>query len=457
MNGNWNMTFPKKISLRKPKVLFLACYFPPLRSTASVRTWNIAKYLARTGWDVTVVTPHPSLWRSVEDPHATSASLQAEGISRILTGQRWRCLSPDFLQCSNTGIGWVLGGMCRRIARYWGLESEIGWIKPAEHACASLTPSQVDVIFASGPPFGSFALARHLSKQLRRPYVLDYRDPWVMTPQRWPSNLETKRRLERDLVEGSSAVTVVSKSLLNGKLDAPSKIHVITNGFDPEELNDIEPHQFDHFAIVYAGVFYPPKRVITPLMRALSRIKEAEQGTRIDWKFHYYGKHEDHVSTEARKFGVAEKVVTHGKVSRSEALSAVRGSNVTVVITSVLEEKANEDRGIVTGKIFEPLGMRVPVLLIGPSEADVDDIIEVTGLTRKVTAKNIDGMVSFLQEVMAGKSPEAKNPDVYAWPMIVKHLDAMLRRTVDNAYANGPASIPSDGGTRPSELTSPIC
>ena len=47
--------------------------------------------------------------------------------------------------------------------------------------------------------------------------------------------------------------------------------------------------------------------------------------------------------------------------------------------------------------------MRVPLLLIGPAGSDVDRIIETSGLTRKVTAKNIDGMVSFLEDVMSDK------------------------------------------------------
>ena len=32
-----------------------------------VRTWNIAKHLARSGWEVTVVTPHPSIYRNPDD------------------------------------------------------------------------------------------------------------------------------------------------------------------------------------------------------------------------------------------------------------------------------------------------------------------------------------------------------------------------------------------------------
>src|SRR5690348_8219270 len=84
-----------RVALEKPpKLLFLACYFPPLNTAACVRTWNVAKYMARRGWAVTVVTPHPSVWRRVERLDGVTAELEQEGIHRILTGHRWRCLSP---------------------------------------------------------------------------------------------------------------------------------------------------------------------------------------------------------------------------------------------------------------------------------------------------------------------------------------------------------------------------
>lgn len=417
---------PEKASKRL-KILFLAYDFPPVQESACIRTWNIAKHLARSDWDVTVVTPDSSLRRNPDDPEKVSQELDREGIRRVFTGHRWRCLNPDGLKCWNAGIGWVIGGTCRKLARHFTIDSAIGWIKEAESACKSLNPNDIDVILATGPPFAAFVLAKRLSERLNCPYVLDYRDPWVVHSDSRSSTMQATVELERKLIESCAAVTVVSNSLLNGRLKLGPKLHVITNGFDPDEMVDVKPHEFGHFAIVYAGTFYPPKRVITPVMQALRRFREKEAGRSIEWKFHYYGVHGDHVHTEALRFEIADKVVIHGRVPHTEALSAVRGSSVAVVITSVLEEKAEQDGGIVTGKLFEMLGMRVPVLLIGPAGGDVDRIIETAGLTRKVTAKNIDGMVSFLEDTMSGKPVKPKNPDEYAWPNIIRKLDAVLR------------------------------
>src|SRR5262245_25677049 len=131
------------MSDHKPKLLFLAFTFPPL-AIGSTRPWSIARHLVRLGWDVTVVTPHPSVWRFVDNVEETEARIKDNGIRRILTDHSWRCLYPEALMCRNQGLGWILGGACRRIARELEIDSAIGWIKAAEKACSQLTPNDVD-------------------------------------------------------------------------------------------------------------------------------------------------------------------------------------------------------------------------------------------------------------------------------------------------------------------------
>jgi glycosyltransferase involved in cell wall biosynthesis len=416
----------------KLRLLFLAYYFPPVRAIACVRTWNVTKYLAKLGWDITIVTPCPSVWKHVDTPKDTDLyHLNLEGSRLILTDHQWRCLMPEELNCWNQGLGWLSGGVCRKIARALGIDRGIGWIKQTERACSTLAAKDVDVIFASGPPFVTFRLAKRLSDRLGRPYVLDYRDLWTGNPHApHPARPATVKE-EARLLAGCEAVTVVSRSLghaMDQLIDLKFKLQVITNGYDPDELADIKPYDFGHFAIVYTGSFYPPKRVITPVMAALQRLKGTPNGTKSEWYFHYYGTHESHVREEARRFGMLERVVLHGSVPRLEALSAVRGASMAVVITSVAEEASLEDRGIVTGKVFEALGLRVPILLIAPPHSDIEAVAATTALARCFSGSDTDGMVSFLLDAMRGRVYEPRNFEAYTWPNIAKRLDTVLRR-----------------------------
>lgn len=428
------------LDLKRPKVLFLACRFPPLRASSSVRTGNIAKYLARLGWEVTVVTPDPSVWRKVEDCDKVSMELDREGIGRILTGHQWRCLAPNQLKCWDQNVGWLAGGVCRTIARHLGIDSQVGWNKAAEQACSTLSPKDIDVILVSGPPFGTFSLAKRLSEKWGCPYVLDYRDPWE-NPSKGRYAERVIRTSEEALIDGSSAVVAISESLLSGMGALNSKLHVIPNGFDPEEMEQIKPSKFGHFAIVYTGAFYLPQRTITPVMQALKAVKTSIIDLRTQsWKFHYYGPQNDHVRAEAQRFGVLDRVQLHGLVPRSEALAAIRGAGLTVVITSVLEETADpheaitngklHDKAIVTGKLFDALGLGAPTLIVGPTGGDVDTVIKATGLAHIIPAKNINGIALSLEKAMSGETTPPKNPQAYAWPNLIKKLDIVLRKSI---------------------------
>jgi glycosyltransferase involved in cell wall biosynthesis len=419
------------ISPRKPggspKVLFLARPFPPLRATACVRTWNIAKYLTRLGWDVTVVTPHSSVWKHTDNSEKVTEQLRREGIQQILSDHHWRCLIPQHLKCWNRGLGWFGGGICRQIAKRLNIDAAIGWSRAAERACSHLKPNDVDIILATGSPFSSFTLAQRLADRLGKPFVLDYRDLWSRNAH---DPAPAMRRSEAELLTHCGAVTTVSPSwaaIIEQEFEVGRKVHVVPNGFDPQELAEVKPHDFGHFAIVYTGIFYPPARVISPVMAALKRIKELMKGNDSRWFFHYYGSHERHVREEAERYGVVERVALHGSVPRAAALSAIRGAGVAVVITSTAEKTSIEENGIMTGKIYEALGLGTRILSIAPLDSDVRKLDEREGTACTFTGNDIDGIASFLQRAMSESRLKTPDRHLHSWPHIVRKLDNVLR------------------------------
>ena len=419
---------------RRLKLLFLAYPFPPAKAPGCVRTWNMATYLTRLGWDVTVVTPDPSILRNIEDSEKASTELAHVGIKRILTDHRWRCLAPNNLKCWNKNLGWFAGQVSRTVARKLGIDTHIGWIKAADQACSDLTANDVDVILATGSPFAAFSLAKRLSERLGRPYVLDYRDPWTGNPHHaghhHPQSVTLR---EASVIKDCAAVIIVSPSwglALEQRFGIGQKLHVVTNGFDSSEMASVKPYNFGHCAFVYTGIFYPPKRSISPFLTALKLLKESLNGSGNDWYFHYYGVDENHIRQEADRFGLSDRMVFHGRVPRGEALSAVKGARLALVITSVAEEETLEDKGIVTGKIFEAVGLATPVLLIAPEGSDASSITKPTGLFTSFTGTQIPGMVSFLKDVVCGQVPQAKNTEICSWTTISKDLDALLRGLV---------------------------
>jgi glycosyltransferase involved in cell wall biosynthesis len=413
---------------RKPKLLFLAHGFPPKIAIGCVRTHSMARWLTRKGWEVIVVTPRESIWGRNGDESELHRKLLREGIRCIRTDHRWKSLLAGGPERREFGFRRIAGGLVRHGAELLRIEREAGWVRDAERACAGLVRDDVDLVLASGPPFVSFSLARRLGARLGCPYVLDYRDLWTRNPHAFrvaPRRLVDRERIA---VESSAATIGVSPSLIQSVRQEfrPARACVISNGFDPDELATVPKHAFGHFAIVYAGTFYPPKRGVEPLMSALQKL-DAVTSRADGWAFHYYGSRGDYVQRAADEFRVSHRVRIEGRVSRQEALSAVRGASIAVVITSVYEHASLAEKGIVTGKVFEAIGLGAPLLVIAPEGSDLDGILETTGLGKRFAGTEIGGIVEFLGERMSGVPPEPRNITMYSWANIGDQLDSVLR------------------------------
>src|SRR5262249_24201141 len=225
----------------------------------------------------------------------------------------------------------------------------------------------------------------------------------------------TQRRTidkERTVLAASAAAIGVSPGLtqsLQDQFGRPKRSYVISNGFDPEELARTPKNHFGHFAIVYTGTFYPPKSAIQPLMAALQQVDRIDVH-RSPWAFHYYGHKSSYVWRAAEDFGLAHRVVIHGSVSRQEALAAVRGANVAVVMSCIYERASLQDRGVVTGKVFEAIGCGTPLLVIAPQGSDLEGILAVTGLGKRFAGTEIDRIAAFLHDAMNDGTPRRINP-----------------------------------------------
>lgn len=434
-----------------PKLLFFSYKFPPLEASCCTRAGALTKYLARDGWEITVVTPDPAL---VSDRMGEEVS-PPPGLRRLLTGHRWQLLLRGG---QRPRLESVARALCRRITWQLDIENAVGWLPAAEAACRSLTPDDVDVVLATGPPFTTFRIAARIARRLGRPYVLDYRDPWTGNPHRYDRRRPPRRTeaRERRLLQNASAANIVSPSWasqLQARFDVGAKLHVIGNGFDPEELAVAAPRQFGHFAIVYTGVFYPPKRSATPVMQALARLKSRAPGRRDAWRFHYFGPHGAHVLDAAKRCDVQEQIVLHGVVPRPTAVAATRGADVAVVVTSTAEVAERHDLGIVTGKVYEPIGHGTPVLLIAPEGSDARLVVS-QALGGCFTAGQTDSMAAYLQQRLDGGKPYGvEATQAHAWPRLARRFGDLLHavRTGDLPAIGSPSTA---GNVRSAKIRS---
>jgi len=355
-------------------------------------------------------------------------------IQIIHTSHRWRILQKNVLRMPQ-GLLWKLvGKLCRGVVWELDIDRAIGWVKPAQRACEWLRPGEVDLVFASYPPPAPLVAASRVARRLGCPLVFDYRDLWTAHPftLRWRRPWIVRQ--EQRLVGQAAALTTVSwgcaESLERG---FGRRAHVITNGYDPEELAGLSPRSFEEFAIVYAGVFYPPKSVVTPIMAALGHVARQTTGNNAafpPWRFHYFGPQTEHVLQQAQAHGVADRVVCHGRVPRAEALAAIKGADLAAVVTTVNDQPSVEDRGVVTSKVFDVMGAGTRVLLIAPPGSDAQRIVAQSGCGECFSGGQTQAMAGFILRAMRGELPPVQPPAEFAWPAISNKLDVVLREAL---------------------------
>lgn len=352
-----------------------------------------------------------------------------KNISFIETGYWGKFLLPGFFKTSQP----ITKKIIRKAIQKTYIDNGIGWIIPALQACRRIRLDDVEVIMATGAPYSAFVIAALLAKQLRCPYVLDYRDPWTSGPHHKKPYPKIYKRIESFLDRKAAAITCVSESWsvgIRSDLGLEKPIHTISNGFDPEEASGVEPMVFDQPAVVYAGRFYPPKRVITPVLEAVVSTRSAIAEPRKRPVLHYFGADEKHLQIEAMKLGDRGSIICHGNVPRVQVLSAMKGAAAVVVVTSVKPESDVWERGIITGKIFEPINTGTPVLLVAPRLSDARTIIESSDAGCAFVGTEIKEMSFFIKSLCeGGKKMEASAlSQQYSWSKLSDKLDIILRQ-----------------------------
>lgn len=421
--------------MAKGKLLYLTYFFPPLRGSPCVRTWATAKYLARLGWDVTVLTIEPSQRYPLDDPTKVESALNSEGIKTWYIRQQVAWVLGSYVRPAPSGVLRRLAATMRRAAKALQIDAFCGWKMAVRRAARHLAPGAFDVVLTSAGPFCNFGLAMEIADRIRCPFLMDYRDPWTAgIPHYSPQGLRAARRQEGACLAKAAAVSIVSPSwgaLLDDEFHCGAKLKVISNGYDPELLGAAPETDFGHAALVYAGGFRPPKRVIDPVLEGMAHLESVAPMGEARWLLHYYGPHGTAVEACATRLKVSHRVRNHNEVARAEVLAALKGSAAGIVIATVGRETAKDQRGIVTGKVFEMLGLGIPVLAIAPPESDLRLAVGDNGLC--ATGDETDRIASFFRQVVEGKRQRFTPPIEYSWPHLASMLSELLEEAVGRA------------------------
>ena len=304
-------------------------------------------------------------------------------------------------------------------------DSRKGWNDFAYmKAVKVLEKENIDTVITTSPPHSTQLIGLKLKETLNIKWIADLRDPWTDIYY-YKSMLHTKWAKRKDLnyekavIEKSDKIVVVSdsiKQLLINKsnLIQESKIHVIPNGFDEEDFSVSSTNKNNKFLLSYVGTItkdYP-----------LDSIKKSITNLNINLEFTGKADHPTkHLLNEIAGF--------NNHVKHKESINLLLASDMLLLVIP----KIANNKGILTGKLFEYLGARKPILCIGPIDGDAAKIIQECKAGKTFDYSDENGIYEFIETCMSNEFIfKNKNYLNYSRRNLTKTLSKILNDKVNN-------------------------
>ncbi|MCL4511550.1 MAG: glycosyltransferase family 4 protein [Bacteroidetes bacterium] len=384
------------------KVLVIAYYFPPMGLSGVQRTLKFVKYLPDYGWEPTVLTITPTAY------FALDYSMLREVTENNIKTVRTNSLDPTRLFDSGKPLKMpheklrnFLSGISQAI---FVPDNKIGWRHEAIKAGRKLFQGeQFDVIFSTVPPYTCHLIGIALSKEFGVPLVLDYRDAWVDNPLHFyltPFHKMLHQNLEKKVLRASNRIITINRRIKELMLSryrflGYNDIAIIPQGYDPEDFhveNTLKLPFSDRMRFTYAGTFY---RNRTPkyFLRALSELIKGQPKLKNRIEAVFIGTFRKENLALIDSLGLHDVVKVFGYLDHK---STVRYLITSDVLWLTVGSGKGEDM-ISTGKLFEYIGSRKPIMGLVPDGIAKNTILE-SGAGRVVNPDDVSGIKKALAE-----------------------------------------------------------
>jgi glycosyltransferase involved in cell wall biosynthesis len=355
------------------RVLVVAYYFPPMGLSGVQRVAKFVKYLPDYGWQPTVLTVEPAgyfaydttLLHEVEQAGVAIHRTKTWDPTRLFGGRRTVALPSEFWRRRLSSLSQF----------FFVPDNKISWMRHALRAGNRLLQAHpFDAVFSSAPPYTAHLVAERLSRRHGLPLVVDFRDDWVGNPRHvypTPFHRRWHQRLEQRVLRRSRYVVTINEPIRsalrqrNPCLDGSSPIAILPQGYDPDDFA-VEPvaREPETMWLLYSGIFYDAQ---TPdfFLRALAQGVEKLPEMRRHVEAVFVGLLPRASLQLIDRLGIGDLVRYEGYVAHDEAVAFQRAADVLWMTIG----KRPGAEGISTGKLFEYIGTRKPILALVPPGA----------------------------------------------------------------------------------------
>lgn len=370
-------------------VLLIAYYFHEKENIGSVRLKGLAKYLPRYGWNPVIVTPKSpenldTFWEDYDMIEVSYEDLMTQW-KRYL-GFKPHTTVREQMQSKTykNKRSWL-----ETMARVWEEfftypDGQKTWYKPVlSNIEKSIHSKKIDAVISSALPLTTHMIASAIKYRYGIPWIADFRDLWTQNHYYKYTSIRKffERRLELKTLKNADVMTTVSQPLVHDlkKLHQKDEVYSIPNGFDPDQINTGTPLS-NKFTITYTGQLYRGKRDPEPLFKSLSELSRDGLIDLDKVEVNFYSPLESWLEEESVKYGLESVVNLYGMIPREEVIQKQRESQLLLLL---MWDNPSEI-GVCTGKIFEYLSAKRPIISQGIKEGCVANILNKTNTGKAV-------------------------------------------------------------------------
>jgi len=241
-----------------------------------------------------------------------------------------------------------------------------------------LKKEKFDAILSSSSPVISHIIAKEMAEKYKIPWIADFRDLWTQNHNYsfpwWRRIFEEK--LEKKTLKPADFLVTVSPvwSEKLKKLHTDKKTEFITNGFNPEEMNERSSSLVDKFTIIYAGQLYAGRQDLDVFFRSLKELISEKLIDPQDVEIKFYGDKSVWLEKKIEDFSLSGIMKINERVSRKEIIKRQNESQILLLICW------DNEKGWYPLKLFGYLAAQRPILAVGGSGKDViENLIKETG------------------------------------------------------------------------------
>ncbi|MBW6478864.1 MAG: glycosyltransferase family 4 protein [Bacteroidales bacterium] len=391
------------------KVLILTYYWPPSGGPGVQRWLKFVKYLPQLGYEPIVITVDPA---KATYPITDESLLKEvpEGLTVIRTSTRepyglYKKLSGRKQVPYSGFTNEVSGGFFSKISRFirgnlFVPDARIGWNSFAIKKAAEVIKNQkIEVFITTSPPHSTQLAGLELKKMFPEiRWIADLRDPWTdifyyNKMLHLPYIKKRDQEFEKNVLRNADSVITVSdfiSRIFSEKpgSDCKGKVHVITNGYDPDDFlkTDVKRDP-EFFTLAYVGTI-SDEYLLSGLVNACEKARE-KLGNKFRVMF------TGNISSrwkEPLENKLGNSVFFSGHVDHHEAVKRMQMADMLLLVIPEIEH----NEGIITGKLFEYLAASRPVLGIGPLNGDAARVLEKTAAGKMFSYNDHKNISAFI-------------------------------------------------------------